>query len=270
MPIGFDHIVITVNDLEQTIADYAAAGFTITPGGKHKHGVSHNALVTFQDGAYFELIAFHHGGEGHGTHWPLTLQKGEGIVDYALRTDDLEQELRELRANGLAYSDPKDGGRFRPDGQRVDWQTIRYGAGLAPSRLPFYCHDLTQRSLRVPGGTNAVHANGVTGIAGVSVVVSDLDAASKDFTALTGDIGVEVQGGLPDVARARRFAIGAAWIEAVQPAEHLSDLRAYLEHRGELPYQVTLGSLVEGRALLPEHLTHGARLVMTADAGVTA
>ncbi|MDQ4043970.1 MAG: VOC family protein [Chloroflexota bacterium] len=270
MPIGFDHIVIAVHDLEQTIADYAAAGFTITPGGEHKHGISHNALVTFQDGAYFELIAFHDGGEGHATHWPLTLRQGEDMVDYALRTNDLEQELRELRANGLAYSDPKDGGRYRPDGQRVDWQTIRYGGGMAPSRLPFYCNDLTERSLRVPGGAQAVHANEVTGIAGVSVVVSDLAAASKDFAALTGDTGVEVQSALPDVAGARRFPIGAAWIEAVQPAEHPSDLRTYLENRGELPYQVTLVSSSEGEARLPEPLTHGARLLVTSGSGVTA
>lgn len=271
MPTGFDHIVIAVNDLEQTIGDYTAAGFTVTPGGEHKHGVSHNALVTFQDGSYFELIAFRNGGEGHGTHWPITLRKGEGVVDYALRTNDLGQELRDLRGSGLDYSDPKDGGRFRPDGQRVDWQTIRYGEGsTVPSRLPFYCHDLTERVLRVPGGENAVHENGVTGIAGVSVVVRDLDAASKDFAALTGDGGVDVQSALPNVASARRFSIGAAWIEAVQPTEHPSDLRKYLENRGELPYQITLVSPNPGQALLSEQLTHGARLLVTSESGVTA
>jgi catechol 2,3-dioxygenase-like lactoylglutathione lyase family enzyme len=270
MPTGYDHIVIAVNDLEQTIADYTTAGFTVTPGGEHKHGISHNALVTFQDGSYFELIAFRNGGEGHGTHWPITLRKGEGIVDYALRTSDLEQEVRDLRVSGLDYSDPKDGGRFRPDGQRVDWQTIRYGEGASvPGRLPFYCHDLTERTLRVPGGANAVHANGVTGIAGVSVVVRDLDAASKDFAALTGDAGSDVQSTLPpNVSGARRFSMGPAWIEVVQPAEHASELRAYLENRGELPYQVTLIS-PDGRGdVVSGQLTHGARLLVTSGSGI--
>ncbi|HEV2121455.1 MAG TPA: VOC family protein [Chloroflexota bacterium] len=271
MPTGYDHIVIAVNDLEQTIADYTSAGFTVTPGGEHKHGISHNALVTFQDGSYFELIAFRNGGEGHGTHWPITLQKGEGIVDYALRTSDLEQEVRHLRASGLDYSDPKDGGRFRPDGQRVDWQTIRYGEGASvPGRLPFYCHDLTERTLRVPGGANAVHANGVTGIAGVSVVVHDLDVASADFAALSGDAGVNVQSTVPDVARARRFPIGSAWLEVIEPSGGPSDLRTYLEHRGEVPYQVTLASPNGGDGLLSVQQTHGARLLVTADSGVTA
>ena len=33
MTIGIDHIVIAVNDLERAVADYAAAGFTVTPAG---------------------------------------------------------------------------------------------------------------------------------------------------------------------------------------------------------------------------------------------
>jgi catechol 2,3-dioxygenase-like lactoylglutathione lyase family enzyme len=264
MPIGYDHIVIAVEDLDRTVADYTSAGFRVTPGGEHKHGISHNALVTFADGAYFELIAFRNGGEGHGTHWPATLARGEGFVDYALRTEDLADELQALRAGGLAYSDPKDGGRIRPDGERVDWQTIRAGKGSGgPARLPFYCHDLTERSLRVPGGEAATHENGVTGIAGVSVVVADLDAAAAEFAALTGDAGRESQSTVPDTARARRYPLGRSWIEVIEPIEGLTNLRTCLESRGEVPYQVTLTGPDSG--LLPLDLTHGAMLLIAAD-----
>ena len=44
MPIGIDHIVIAVNDLDRTTAGYSAAGFTVTPGGEHKGGASANVL----------------------------------------------------------------------------------------------------------------------------------------------------------------------------------------------------------------------------------
>lgn len=271
MPTGFDHFVIAVDDLDQTIADYTAAGFNVTPGGEHKHGISHNALVTFRDGSYFELIAFRNNGEGHSTHWPLTLRKGEGFVDYALRTDDLVEEVKTLRAAGLNYSDPIDGGRFRPDGQRIDWQTIRYpGTKEAPSRLPFYCHDLTDRPLRVPDGDATVHDNGVTGVAGVTVVVGDLDAATADFAALTGHEGVDIDASVHDVARARRFPIGRGWVEIVEPSERESELRTYLEQRGELPYEVTLVSPATSGALIDEGKTHGARLLVIADAGIPA
>jgi hypothetical protein len=271
MPTGFDHIVIAVHDLDEAIRDYTAAGFTVTPGGEHKGGASHNALVTFEDGAYFEIIAFHNNGEGHRTHWPATLQKGEGFVDYALRTDDLQAEVRALRAAGLDYSDPVDGGRFRPDGQRIDWQTIHYGPRAStPQRLPFYCHDLTERTLRVPDGDAAAHANGITGVAGVTVVVADIEAASEDFARLTGHAGVDIDPALHDVAQARRFVVGAGWIEAIQPSERDSELRAYLETRGELPYEVTLRARSASRELIDVERTHGARLLVIADAGVPA
>lgn len=271
MPTGFDHIVIAVNDLDETIADYRAAGFTVTPGGEHKHGISHNALVTFQDGSYFELIAFRNGGEGHGTHWPRVLRSGEGIVDYALRTNDLAQEARDLRATGLDYSDPIDGGRFRPDGQRIDWQTIRYGERESgPYRLPFYCHDLTERELRVPGGDAAEHPNGVSGIAGITVVVRDIDAASEDFGRLTGHQGIDIEPSVKEVVAARRFPVGRGWIEAVQPDESPSELRTYLEERGELPFEVVLRASRTAGELLDDQLTHGARLLVITDAGVPA
>lgn len=271
MPVGYDHIVIAVDDLNQTIADYTALGFTVLPGGEHQHGISHNALVPFRDGSYFELIAFRNNGEGHGTHWPITLSKGEGFVDFALRTNDLENELHGLRAAGLNYSNPRDGGRFRPDGQRIDWQTIRYGSGATvPSRMPFFCHDLTDRPLRVPDGEAVQHANGVTGIAGVTVVVADLEAASKDYAALTKGVGVDIESTVRDVARSRRFPIGSAWVELVQPSKRESELRTYLETRGELPYEVTLVSLHGHRELLPDRQTHGARLLMISDSRVSA
>ncbi|PMP81392.1 MAG: VOC family protein, partial [Roseiflexus castenholzii] len=53
-----DHIVILVRDLLAAIDDYTALGFTVTPGGVHADGATHNALVAFVDGGYLELIAF--------------------------------------------------------------------------------------------------------------------------------------------------------------------------------------------------------------------
>jgi hypothetical protein len=129
---------------------------------------------------------------------------------------------------------------------------------------------LTERPLRVPDGEATVHANGVTGVAGVTVVVRDINAASKDFAALTGHAGNEVEPVVHDIAAARRFPLGSGWIEAVQPSERESELRTYLESRGELPYEVTLRATEGRRELLDEQRTHGARLLVIADAGVLA
>src|SRR5216684_222849 len=53
---GIDHIVIVVRDLDAAVADYGRLGFTVVRGGRHPSMGTHNALIAFSDGAYFELI----------------------------------------------------------------------------------------------------------------------------------------------------------------------------------------------------------------------
>jgi catechol 2,3-dioxygenase-like lactoylglutathione lyase family enzyme len=50
MAFALDHVVIAVNDLDRAVADYQSLGFTVYPGGVHHGGVSHNALIVFEDG----------------------------------------------------------------------------------------------------------------------------------------------------------------------------------------------------------------------------
>lgn len=260
MPTGIDHIVIAVNALEDAVADYRHAGFTVTPGGEHVGGRTHNALVAFADGAYFEIIAFRDPEEQTGHAWASRLLKGEGLIDYALRANDLSKEVADLRSRGLNASEPHDGGRTRPDGQRIAWQTIRFPD--ASSALPFYCVDRTERALRVPGGEATVHRNGVTGVEGVTVVVNDLAAAAPRFTALTGDLGTAFDAGGEHVADGRRFLVGSAWIHVVQPDTSPSDLRNHLERRGDSIYAVSLHAPAGGDDAIPLALAHGARLLL--------
>ncbi|MGB3328969.1 MAG: VOC family protein [Thermomicrobiales bacterium] len=263
MPTGIDHIVIAVDDLDTATRDFTAAGFTVTPGGEHKGGASANVLVTFQDGAYFELIAFRVAQGGYDA-WRTLLQKaGEGFVDFALRTNDLDAELASLRSHGLDAQDPQSGGRFRPDGQRLDWRTLRFGPGDSAA-LPFYCVDETDRALRVPGGEAAVHANGVTGVSTVRIVVADLSTAGTQYAALTGADGMPFNAGDDAVAGAIRFPIGTAGavVELLEPAPGENPLRAQLAARGEKPYEVVLTGTGRTDGLLPLDETHGARLIV--------
>lgn len=261
MPTEIDHIVIAVRDLEQTSQDYARAGFTVVAGGEHKGGATHNALVAFSDGAYFELIAFRRADEEHGNKWWHRLSQGEGLVDYALRTNDLAGEVRDLRSRGLEVTDTMSGGRFRPDGIRLDWETIRFG-GASTSALPFYCFDLTQRTLRVPGGDATTHQNGVTGVIGATVVVNDIRAAGAQFEKLANAKGESIADAFEDVETARRYPIGNAWVQVVQPTIHASDFRKQLELRGDGLFSVSLSAPADSDASIPIVLAHGARLLL--------
>lgn len=184
MTLRLDHVVILVPELEAAIAGYAAAGFTVTRGGQHAAGSTHNALVTFDDGSYLELIAFLRNDPTH--RWHRAAQQAHwGFVDFAVgpgTADGAAAAVAAARAAGLAYRDPVDGGRVRPDGERLRWQVA-----VAPTPdLPFFCADLTARSLRVPSGAACRHRNGATGVAALTLGVRDPAASSARWSALTG------------------------------------------------------------------------------------
>ncbi|MGH2617117.1 MAG: VOC family protein, partial [Thermomicrobiales bacterium] len=179
---GIDHIVIAVRDLAAASRDYANLGFTVTPGGEHTGGATHNALVSFADGAYFELIAFREPDRPQEHKWWAKFAKGEGTVDFALLADDVAAEAARLGQAGIAVDAPQDGGRQRPDGQRIAWRNLSLANDAAP--LPFVIEDVTPRELRVPPGAATNHRLGVTGVAGVTLLVSDLDRASAPFALL--------------------------------------------------------------------------------------
>src|SRR5689334_16707634 len=193
---AIDHIVILVSDLAAAVADYITLGFTVTPGGEHTGGATHNALVIFADDTYLELIAFKRADPGH--RWWPHVAAGEGLIDFALLPGAIEQDIADARARGLAVEGPTPGGRLRPDGQQVAWQL-----GSPPTLdLLFLCGDVTPRELRVPLGAARQHANGVTGVAGLSVAVTELPASVERYRALLGRGPVE---GLPAPPAGARF-----------------------------------------------------------------
>lgn len=181
MNFRLDHVVIAVADLERAAHDYRALGFTVVVGGRHPGRTSHNALVAFGDGSYLELIAWPE--PGPAERWYNELAKhGEGPLDFALIPDDVPRALREAHGRGLELAGPVDGGRVRPDGRELKWQTGRQKT----FDLPFLCGDITPRELRVPTGDARRHANGALGIATVGVAVFDVDASLERYAALLG------------------------------------------------------------------------------------
>lgn len=237
MGFALDHMVIAVNDLDRAVADYRGLGFNVYPGGVHHGGVSHNALVVFADGSYFELIAYLN--EAPAVRWWQVLSRaGEGFVDFALLPDDTMRDLVAVRARGLDLVGPIDGGRLRPDGARLDWQIVR----PQTTDLPFWCGDVTPRHLRVPEGDMRVHANGVTGISNVQIAVRDVEVSAARYEALAG------VGAVSRHAANVRIALGGTTIELTGDA-------AYCEQRAEGPVSLVLRG--PSHATLDVTRTHG-------------
>jgi len=175
---GFDHVVLVVLDLDTAVAEHRERGFTVTPGGEHAGGLTHNALVGFEDGSYLELIAFHDLAAAHGKHsWAPVAERGGGWADFALLSNDLRQDVTAL--GDLVAKPPEEGGRTRPDGLGIAWRVARL-----QRPLPFLIEDLTARELRVPGGDAAKHPNRTAGLAGIVLGATDPARVTAQYALL--------------------------------------------------------------------------------------
>jgi hypothetical protein len=118
----------------------------------------------------------------------------------------------------------------------------------------------------VPEGAARVHANGVTGIVGLTVAVADLGVSISRYRALLGTAEREgTPAHAPSAARAAAFALGDTLITLATPAEDSDTaLSARLASRGEGPFALALRG-VNQSATFDLHLAHGARMEMVAE-----
>ncbi len=179
MPL--DHLVIAVHDLDLAMKRHREQGYHVVVGGKHPGRLSHNALVVFEDGSYFELITWSADAPAEAW-WHILQQQGEGLIDFALLPHDTTQVVADAQARGLDIVGPIDGGRQRPDGVELKWTTARQKT----RDLPFLCGDVTPRALRVPEGDLRRHPNGARGVARVIVSVTDLGTSVERYRQLMG------------------------------------------------------------------------------------
>ncbi|MBI4609661.1 MAG: VOC family protein [Candidatus Rokubacteria bacterium] len=253
MLLGIDHIVVVVPDLEAAVRSYASLGFTVVPGGRHPIG-THNALIAFADGSYLELIAFYEANAEH--RWWAPLQKGGGLVDFCMRTDDLRGDTAAFRQAGANIEDPKPLTRVRPDGYKLSW-VLSIPHGPHRGVAPFLIEDETPREERVP--RESVHPNRVTGIGTVTVAVDNVATVRGWYAAILRADGREVERAEVDAA-GERFVIGPHVFDFVAPRGPGSPVARWISTRGSSPYAATLTTTSGKKRSLDEAKTLGARL----------
>ncbi len=201
---SLDHVVVVVPGLAEAEVAFRAAGFAVTPGGRHDAVPTENALIGLADGSYLELLAARDPAareewvaRSGASAWERQLRSAsaiarrflptmtgpDGVGDWALCTAALSSRAAALRRAGHAAAGPMPMSRERRDGERLAWELL-----LPESRrFPFWISDRTPRDRRVPGSAEATtHANGVRGVAVVHVRVESVPTAALELGDLLG------------------------------------------------------------------------------------
>jgi len=250
--LTLDHIILIVSDLKVATNQFSQLGFSVVPGGVHTGGLTHNALVPFADGTYLELLAttrtptlrtigflkrmrllgvYTANQTAIGRRLIEDIAGGVGMNDYALLSLDLDHEIAALHERGVTITDPIPGGRIRPDGQEITWRT----AVPQTLDLPFLIDDLTPRELRVPAASENMHANGILGISGLTILVSNLVESMAHYRALLGE-EPKTQPHFPQPGtQSSEFSLEERSFSLAGPLPGSSTLRKLLRPRGARP-----------------------------------
>jgi len=194
-----DHVVFRVDDLAESVALFRQLGFTVVLGGKHRNGLTENALIYFRDETFLELLAFcrprlvrllTRSGlsrlklrkrAGHIRYrFAQTINYPPGLVDAAVIQDDLNLVSQTMGLGLIRHVGQQGASRITPDGTSVSWNMLC----PIPDSLPFW-RDAYKPSLAVTG-TDRKHVNGASGICKVHYAVKDLFEVRKYWQAIGG------------------------------------------------------------------------------------
>lgn len=226
-----DHVTIAGRDLKQLQWMFAGAGLPTEYGGKHTNGLTEMAFASFADGSYLELIAAQTPAGAAAHYWGKFIDGDAGPCAWAISTPDLSAETRRLQSAGAAIQSAK-GGRQRPDGISLAWESASVGAGPQGTFFPFLIHDLTPRDLRAfPQGKPTMPR--VAGVGLVVIGVRDLEDAINRYRQTFGlpkpDRQDDVQ------LQLHLAAFGGTPVVLAAPLSPKSPLAARLEKFGEAP-----------------------------------
>ena len=180
MVLYVDHASVCAGDLAGLQEAFSSAGLATDYGGPHANGVTHMALLGFDDGSYLELIAPQKAGVTEGSNWSKLMAADAGPCAWAVSTADAKQDSETIKANGVVAGAPTPGSRKRPDGLSIEWTTVDLGSGTTGGSLPFLIEDRTPHNWRVQPSAS-VKESGLTGIEIVVLAVNDLNTAVALF-----------------------------------------------------------------------------------------
>jgi hypothetical protein len=176
-----DHVTIAGSSLNQLAEAFDSLGLTTDYGGAHSNGITHMALLGFEDGSYIELISsIEPGSRQDHAFWGNHIEGDGGPCAWAIDVEDVDTEATRVAGLGISVIGPHYSNRRRPDGALVEWNSAFLGNKGAGATLPFIIKDITPRELRVRPSVSLAGQAGepplLTGIDTVVLSAADLGA----------------------------------------------------------------------------------------------
>lgn len=130
--LALDHIILAAIDPKQAANDFAKKhGVTVLEGGKHENWGTYNYLAYFSNDCYLEWLGIFDQNIAAQSDNPLIMQlaralhkDAEGPLQFALRTDEMDDYLDHFDETAIPYTGPIAGNRNRPDGSLLEWRML--------------------------------------------------------------------------------------------------------------------------------------------------
>lgn len=176
-----DHVLILVDELDASKNAFERLGFVVTDRGIHtKHLGTANHCVMLQDD-YFELLGIltpTDKNEGYRRR----LESHEGLLGFALATEDSDGIYEAFRAQELPISPVVDYGRpVEIDGrtEQVAFRSAFISDDPAAGPIAFFCQHQTPNLIWRPEWQD--HPNGARNIAGLTLATDDPRAVGAHY-----------------------------------------------------------------------------------------
>lgn len=282
MLTGLDHIIIGVNNLKEASAIFAEnLGLLPSGGGRHPNVGTENRIIVVGD-TYIELIAIY---EPEDAEQGIRdrLAKGDGYLNYALASNNIEADSAAMRERGIQVLGPTHGQLDSSDGRSRAWSRLNVERPVMRQRYPFIIqHDSAgaERRFRLAGWTEPpAHPLGAAKVLSATIAVENLAEATPRFQNVyglqpsepfTGDVddweamltafmlsqsqqSLELAEPLPLANCENSSSTGLPETELVP--EETGSLARYLQAYGESLCRITLGvtDMAQARRYLDTH-----------------
>lgn len=238
MPFTLDHLTLAGRSLEAMSDPFTRLGLRPDYGGPHENGVTHMAMLGFDDGTYLEFIA-PIDPDAVSPIWHDFSSRDAGPAAWCVTSEDAAREADRLRRLDIPVRGPAARGRRRPDGVALKWSLAFVGEGSPGAFHPFLIEDATPRGDRV-GVTPSTGAAGLTGIEAVILCVADLTDAIRVFRKAY-DLPPAIPVSLPGLD-ATVVAFPGEPLLLAEPRDAASPLGKRLAMVGDAPCGLIIGS----------------------------